>query len=307
MKWDSSPACDDASPGETACGGPTLERFLDREFDGEPGLAAEYPLLVGAGNAERRWVARIGGEIAAHVAWRPLRLRSYGRSLRAAGIGLVTTGRRWRGRGLAGQGVEHCLAAARAEGAEIALLFGEPRSLYRRAGFVPAGRERVVPLPAHQSPRPSKLRARLGTPSDAARLLPLLAAHPLGVERSCEEFQALLSIPRTELWLLQGPDSLRAYAVCGKGRDLVGVAHEWGGDPEAVAELLGELAGTRAQVALAPDPAGIPALGPGHLGPLAQIRILAPERLGTDDPLRLFGDAETPAEIPLYVWGLDSV
>lgn len=310
MAWNPNSACrpsGDVSRPAVASNTPELEHFLDCEFDGEPGLGAEYPLLIGARNARRRWISRISGEISAHVAWRPLRLRSRGRTLRAAGIGLVTTDRRWRGQGLAGRLLEHCISEAQAEGAEIALLFGSPRNLYRRAGFVPAGRERALPLVPPLQASPSKPGARRGGPADAERLLPLLAAHPLGVERSCEEFRTLLSIPRTELWLLERAGNILAYAVCGKGRDLVGIAHEWGGDPEALAELLGELAGLGVQAALAPESIRIPGIPPGRLGTLAQIRILAPEQLGSDDPLRLFGDASTPAEIPLYIWGLDSV
>ena len=47
--------------------------------------------------------------------------------------------------------------------------------------------------------------------------------------------------------------------------------------------------------------------GEGRLGPLAMFRVLRPESLGSDDPVELFGDPETPARLPIYIWGLDSI
>ena len=50
-----------------------------------------------------------------------------------------------------------------------------------------------------------------------------------------------------------------------------------------------------------------PLEGPSDLQPLAQVLILRPESFGSRDPAAVFGDAQTRARIPIYVWGLDSV
>ena len=48
-----------------------LESFLDLEFDGSPGIAREFPLLVGERNPGRSFVLRERDAIVSHAAWRP--------------------------------------------------------------------------------------------------------------------------------------------------------------------------------------------------------------------------------------------
>ena len=280
--------------------------LLDRHFDGAPGLASEYPALLGEANRERCLVASLDSDVIACAAWRPLLLRSARGAVHAAGIGTVTTHAEHRGRGLASKLVRGCLEAARTAECEVALLFGAERDLYRRLGFVPAGRERVTRLRASGH---TDAKLRRGTPADAHRLLPLLEAHALGVVRTAQEFERLLSIPRTHLWVLEHGDEPAAYCVLGKGRDLHGVTHEWGGGAAAVEQLLGALAAREPEAEWALSPADVqpPARGDHAIGCLAQMTVLRPQRLGSDDPRRIFGDATTPAEWPIYVWGLDSV
>lgn len=307
---DLAPAAHRATPHPCRDGG-ALAAFLDRHFDGTPGLAREFPLLLGGDNAQRRLVLEAAGQIVAHAAWRPLRLRSRERAIATAGIGLVATHRAWRGRGLASLAVEQCVREARAHGLELALLFGAESRLYRRLGFVPAGRERLT--------RPARVPVglpgviRRGSPRDARLLLPLLERHELRVERTAEEFERLLAIPGVELFVLECGGVPLAYCVAGKGRDLRGVIHEWAGDAAGVDALIRNVAARdpTIELALSPEAAPPPVEGTHALGVLAQMRVLSPERLGSDDPRLLFGDpsagAESAARIPIYVWGLDSV
>ncbi len=284
-----------------------LESFLDLEFDGNPGIAREFPLLVGERNRGRSFVLREREAIVSHAAWRPLELLAGARRISAAGIGLVTTATGRRGRGLAAKLIDACLEAAAGEGAELALLFGTPSGLYARAGFVLAGRERVLRV----EPAPDAKRAgiRCGQPQDAACLLPLLEEHPLRVSRRLAEFQTQLGIPNTELYVLEQGDSVAAYCVLGKGRDLRGVIHEWAGAAQALASLIHSVASLRGEPlwVIGPEALAPPLEASGGLGGLAMFRVLRPESLGSEDPVELFGDAETPARLPIYVWGLDSI
>lgn len=294
--------------GPEVCGDyAALEDFLDREFDGTPGIAREFPLLIGARNPGRSWILTDEGSILSHAAWRPLELRAGARRIKAAGIGLVTTAERARRRGLAGRVISSCLAAACEQGCELAVLFATPSALYTRAGFVPAGRERVVRL----DPEPGRLGAgiRRGGADDAARLLPLLERHLLRVSRTAAEFAALLEIPNTCLYIAEYGDRPAAYCVVGKGRDLPGVVHEWAGVPEAVESLLHAVASLRSEslAVIGPEAVAPPVSGKSGVGALAMFRVLRPESLGGADAVDLLGDAETPARLPLYVWGLDSI
>ncbi len=283
------------------------DRLLDRAFEGPAGIAREFPQLTDPDNADRVWIIEEAGATLAHAAWTPALLRCADRRIAAAGIGLVATDPACRGRGLAARVVSRCIEQAAEEGAEVAFLFGEARALYTRLGFVRAGRERVVRL--DPDPDAADKRVRVGRVDDAARLLPLLDAHPVGVERDVARFTRVLRIPDTHLYTLEDATGPRAYCVEGKGRDLRGVVHEWGGDPASVSALLrGVAAGLTAPLWVL-GPEGLPAAVDGEqaLGAVALLRILRPDRLGASDPRELFGDERRPARIPFYVWGLDSV
>jgi predicted N-acetyltransferase YhbS len=277
-----------------------IAAFLDEAFDGAPGIAAEFPLLVGANEHERRLVIRARGRLVAHAAWRPLELCSGERRLRAAGIGLVTTHPAWRGQGLATRVVAACLPAAAAAGCGVALLFAESRGLYARLGFAPVGRERRTRLERRGAadPRVRELRA-----PDAARLLELLAAQRFRVERDPREQARLLAIPGTRCFALESAGELAAYCVLGKGRDLAGVIHEWAGAPEAVRALVESVAAREGPLrVLSPGWGEPPVCGDHETVALAQGLALAPGPSARE----LLGDATARATFPTYVWGLDS-
>lgn len=288
-----------------------LAQLLDVHFDGQPGLLREFPLLLGSDNRARCRVLGDGrGGYRAHAAWRPLELATSHGRLSAAGIGMVTTHRAWRGRGLASRVVEDCIESALREGCEVALLFGNVRGLYARLGFRPAGRERWSRIePCARAPRDAGVRAAAG--GDAPRMLELLRAHPLRVERTLGELERLLAIPGTRAHVLERAGQVAAYALVGKGRDLQGVVHEWAGPSADVAELLRTLAARPGAPLWVVSPASLPSpLGGSseeRLAPLAQLRILRPERCGGSDPERIFGSGARAGERDLYLWGLDSI
>lgn len=285
-----------------------LAVLLDRAFGGDPGIAAEFPTLTDPGNAQRSFAIPCGdGTLAAHAAWRPVRLCSGERRIAAAGIGLVATAPEQRGRGLARRVVAHCVDDALRAGAELAFMFGELTPLYARLGFARAGRERITRV--DPDPRARDPRIARGEPSAAARLLPLLERHPLRAERSAADFERVLGVPGTQLHLLAERGVPLAYCVEGKGRDLGGVIHEWAGEPAHVRALI------RAVVALAGEPLWVlspldrdaPVEGEHGAGALALFRVLRSERLGAADAVELLGDERRRARIPIYLWGLDSV
>lgn len=295
-----------------------LAALLDRHFDGRPGLLDEFPLLVGQANRRRCRVIERAGAYLAHAAWRPMLLVSGRERIRCAGIGLVTTHAAHRGAGLATRLIEACVDDARGEGAELALLFSPPRALYGRVGFVAAGRELTAWAP-RSSARTSGASAAGGAaclavcrparPDDLGAVLALSSAHTLRVERTARELGTLLAIPAVRAWVAERAGAVGAYCVVGKGRDLGGVVHEWGGTPDVLEALLGHLSGAygAALPILAPVTTPPACATRGVPGQLALMRILAPSRLGTADPVRAFGHAAQVGDREIYVWGLDSV
>jgi predicted N-acetyltransferase YhbS len=307
--------CAAAPDLEVQAAGPddaALAQLLDVHFDGCPGLLQEFPLLLGRANRSRCRVLGDGhGGYRAHAAWRRLELvTSHGR-LAAAGIGMVTTHRAWRRRGLASRVVEDCVQAALREGCDLALLFGSVRGLYARLGFQPAGRERWNRIPSDGAAA-CAADVRAASSEDVPALLELLQAQPLRVERTRGELERLLAIPGTRAHVLERAGRVAAYAIHGKGRDLQGVVHEWAGAAPDVAALLPALAARPGGPEWVVSPASLPSpLGPAspeeRLAPLAQLRILRPERCGGSDPERSFGSGGRAGDSELYVWGLDSI
>jgi hypothetical protein len=173
--------------------------------------------------------------------------------------------------------------------------------------FVPAGRERLGRLLPRRLAEVSKLRPV--SVADIEQLDGLLRGQPLRVERSFEDWGALLAIPGVDVTLLEEHGKVQAYCVTGKGRDLQGCIHEWAGRAPEVKHLLQALA-TRQTTPLgflSPDlplPEPIEPLG---VQPMAQMRILRPERFGSSDPVEVFGSPTVAARIPFYIWGLDSI
>lgn len=281
--------------------------LLDRAFGGE-GLAAEFPTLTAAENAQRSFaIGADDGTLAAHAAWRPVALRSGEQRIEAAGIGLVATAPELRGRGLAQRVVAHCIADALRAGAELAFMFGELTPLYARLGFARAGRERITRVdPAACARDP---RVATGCPDDAPRLLPLLERHALRAERSALDFARVLAVGGTHAYLLLERGSVLAYCVEGKGRDLEGVIHEWAGEPANIEALIRGVVALREEPlwVLSPLDRDAPLEGEHVRGALALFRVLRPERLGSADPVELLGDEQHSARLPIYLWGLDSV
>jgi len=323
-----------------------LARLLDEHFDGRPGLMQEFPLLIRESLAGRGFVwAQPELGYVAHAAWKPLELVADERRVLAAGIGLVTTHEAFRGCGLATDLVQACLDQARDEGLCWALLFSAPRSLYSRLGFVSAGLERITllegspPTPVvsegvvSEGVAPDRVapdgvpRDRVasgeGTPrsrraglSDVPRLLELLERHRLRVRRSLDEFEALVAIPCTRVFVAEQAGVVEAYCVEGKGRDLRGYVHEWAGSPEllpALFEHVREQCGGSLRI-LSPESEPPPVRGQVlHSGGFVLARSLTAEsprespgcdsRSAADVQI----DATKPLDLDFYVWGLDSI
>jgi hypothetical protein len=77
----------------------------------------------------------------------------------------------------------------------------------------------------------------------------------LRTERTTEEYETYFSLPRIHTLLALRDGRVSAYAVMGKGRDLRGFMHDWGGEPEdllCLARELGSLSGTGEIYVLAP-------------------------------------------------------
>ena len=66
----------------------------------------------------------------------------------------------------------------------------------------------------------------------------LYSNHTVGTIRSAGDVRKFLNIPNTRVYCLwDNKNTLKAYAVEGKGLDLDGYIHEWGGNTSALLHL----------------------------------------------------------------------
>lgn len=117
--------------------------FFRRYVESDPTFADEHA-----------WVAERGGRLVACAQIFPRALRIGGARVPTAGIGSVFTRPEARGGGIASALLERVLAAARARGMELALLFASRHGFYERLGFSLWTHDRPLWLRADDTARP---------------------------------------------------------------------------------------------------------------------------------------------------------
>jgi GNAT superfamily N-acetyltransferase len=207
-------------------------------------LAREYPLVFETGFGGETLALEEDGEVRAACTLLTREFRAGAHAFRGGLIGSVATDPAWRGRGLATRLLARAEETLRARGCLFALLWADEPRFYLERGYAPFGAERdflLVSELVHDLPCPSGVRALRA--EDVAFLQRLHARHPSRVERSLEEFAALLAVPGMHTLVRERaahpahPALPVAYACLGRGRDLSDALHDWAGEPEDVLAL----------------------------------------------------------------------
>lgn len=231
---------------------PHIVEFLNGHL--RPGqawsIADEYPNAIVKTNAPNMRVIFDGDRVVSHAVLKPLLVKTPIGVLKIGGIGSVVTSTEHRGQGHSTKIIQSCLEAATAADCDIAILWTDLFDFYRRMGFELAGSEITVDLD-----RPLLDAAKAADPSltkpsgplkflESSKVSPesilrLFNQHSVSTHRSFDDLRASLSIPQSQVataWDLSG--KMVAYAIEGKGADLGGYVHEWGGGTTALLALL---------------------------------------------------------------------
>jgi GNAT superfamily N-acetyltransferase len=269
-----------------------------------------------------------GPELVTSTGVRLAEMRVPAGSMKVALIGAVATAESHRGRGLASRTVSLACEWARERGAVMALLWGSETALYERLGFELCGMQVRAPLAELDlGPKPDFSQLILGR-GWIGSLMGCLRMRGSGL-RVSESDERWLEAHRNVQWYWLGdPEAPQAYAAVGRGIDLVGMVHEWGGEsPEALKTLLHLVRMENPDAQLLSSPGLLGAWGLGT--PRAEVEFLCMARaldvsklvaahgivLPAGDPLLtmenpavcrlLFGPSEGAQ--PLWIWGLDAV
>lgn len=259
---------------------------------GGEALAPEYPLVFGHAAPGSVALLREEGTARSACALLARDLVFPGGKLRVGLIGSVSTDPGHRGRGLATRTLDAAEGVLRGQGCTAALLWADDETFYARRGYGPVGREVVLPLETAFAPLlPLSGGVRPVEPGiDAPAVHALYLRHARRVRRSLSETAASLGVPGMRTLVRVRRGRVVAYACEGRGRDLQGVVHEWGGAVEDVAACLRAHLGARASggagdglFLLAPHPHGelvrrLVRLGAAPVGGiLAQGKLLDPD------------------------------
>lgn len=204
-------------------------------------IAEEYPLAIHDTNLNNVRVIKEENNFISAAVMKPLVIKSPAGLFKVAAIGSVVTAPEHRNRGLSKQILESCLESARAHGCDFAILWTNLFDFYRKVGFELAGTEISIALPlGFKAPEVTPgTRFLQSSKIDAEAVLRLYSQHTTGSIRTVEEIRRFLSIPNSSVFSAWDENNrLQAYAVEGKGADLEGYIHEWGGGVSKLLPLL---------------------------------------------------------------------
>jgi N-acetylglutamate synthase-like GNAT family acetyltransferase len=214
--------------------------FLNRNL--RPGqswsIADEYPSSLNRTQAHNMRIIVENGEVIAHAVLKPIILKTPVGIFKVGGIGSVVTNDRYRNQGHSTRIIESCIEAAENADCDFAILWTDLYDFYRRMGFELGGSETTVLIDRELALTTSfKFNDSNRIAPDA--VLRVFQQHSVSSHRTLDDVRASLAIPNTRVstaWDTTG--KLAAYAIEGKGADLNGYVHEWGGSTSALLALL---------------------------------------------------------------------
>lgn len=218
---------------------PHVLSFLDHELrqDTAWSIAAEYPTAFNHHNIHNmRIISGDEGEVLSHAVLKPLIIKSPHIIYKVGAIGSVVTDSQHRGKGLSTQVLNDCLKAAQDQSCDIAILWTDLYDFYRRLGFELSGSEVSFVIEENFNCDTLNLRFSSDPKVSPEAIHRLYSQHSVATVRSVDDIKRFLSIPQTKVYTAwEANGQLAAYAIEGKGIDLGGYIHEWGG---SVSKLL---------------------------------------------------------------------
>lgn len=216
--------------------------FLDTHMrkDQNWSVREEYPLAFSAQNLNNIRIIRENQNIVSHAVVKPILMKTPYAVLNVCTIGSVLTDPTKRQQGLSSQVINDCIDQAIALKGDILVLWTDMFDFYKNFGFEMAGTEISLTINSTFQPQAPRTDLKILNSSkiDAAALLRLFNLHSITSHRTVEDIRKCLQIPNSRVytaWNKQG--QMEAYAIEGKGVDLQGYVHEWGGNTSALIEV----------------------------------------------------------------------
>lgn len=218
-----------------------LVEFLDLELRRNNGwsITEEYPTTFTKNNCRNIFIIEEEDQLLSHAAIRYIILKTPQAVFKIAAIGSVVTSSEHRRKGYSHKILDLCVENARKEKADFAILWSDLHSFYEKLGFQMAGTEHSFLIDDFLPSSETDFIYREGANISAEALLKCYNRHTVTSARTVEDIRKYLKIPNSHVYTAWSKQNqLLAYAIEGKGADLKGYVHEWGGDVSKVVALL---------------------------------------------------------------------
>lgn len=229
---------------------PQVLDFLNKKLRSEApwSIAAEYPTAFTANNLHNMRIISDEERVLSHAVMKPLIIKSPHVIFKVGAIGSVVTDDQHRGQGLSTRVINDCLKLATEQSCDIAILWTDLFDFYRKMGFELAGSEISFVIDEEFDVPTSNLRFSTDPKVSPDAIYRLYSSHSVNSVRTIEETRKFLSIPETKVYTAwEANGQLAAYAIEGKGVDLGGYIHEWGGSVSKLMALFSFIRTHKAQ------------------------------------------------------------
>lgn len=202
-------------------------------------IATEYPTALTPNNIHNMRIITDENEaVLAHAVLKPLIIKSPHVVFKVGAIGSVVTSPEHRNKGYSTKIINECNRLATEQQCDITILWTDKFDFYRKFGYELAGTEYSFVIEENFSMPNSNLKFKKDIKVSAEAIFRIYQTHTVNSVRSVEEINKFIQIPQTNLytaWDING--QLMAYAAEGKGADLSGYIHEWGGSVQNLMSL----------------------------------------------------------------------
>ena len=273
---------------------------------------SEYPLVLSPASSNTSWCLHTAGKIVAHANLWPRELLNVSpeRVMRIGLIGNVATDSNHRGLGLMSAMFSHLEKIAQSQGIQALVLWSDLLEFYQNLGFSSIGREVRFSLtsnPKITHTGVNQCSVETLSDLDLAEMLELRPKQEWSIQRSLDEFRALLRIPNTSLFIRRKNSRVSAWLLIGKGSDMQGVIHEWGANKaeELIQDIQSILGTWDIPELLLLTPRHLPHQWIQHFKQHCNRYTEHPMALGL--PIGHRGREAIVALTQSFIWGLDSI
>jgi GNAT superfamily N-acetyltransferase len=215
--------------------------FLNQELrpDSKWSLASEYPTALNLSNIHNIRIITEQNQVLSHAVLKPLIVRTPQIIFKVGAIGSVVTDPNHRNQGLSRKILEECLTEAHRQDCDVAMLWTDLYDFYQKLDFELAGSELSFVLQNEFAPMTADLKFLKSTQVSVEAIHRLYTQHTITTVRTVEDFRKFMQIPNTVVYTAwDKSNQLVAFAIEGKGADLNGYIHEWGGSVSNLVSLL---------------------------------------------------------------------